>query len=234
MVDKTSACFWFPRIRDAGLTVPRTEIVPYDHARSIMTFEGNDNYCMPIEIKEAAERIGYPVFIRTDQASAKHNGPHAFKAENLERLIRCFWMTVEDSELKLWLSATMSAIMVREWLDLDAPFEAFGGLAISREWRFFANEHQVFCHHFYWPAEAIEFYGRKEPDDWRHVLRDMGLICPPSTVAALSVQAADVCGGGDWSGGNLHAAHHHPLRRVALEAQVAAILLVLSRDCGFG
>jgi len=63
--------------------------------------------------------------------------------------------TIEDNEMKFWMSEEYppAAFMVREFLDLDASFKAFGGLPIAREWRIFASPEKVICYHPYWPAE---------------------------------------------------------------------------------
>ena len=64
-------------------------------------------------------------------------------------------MTFEDNVLKGIADAT-SAFLVREFLEIPAAFEAFGGLPIGREWRFFADQESVLCRHFYWPEAAFE------------------------------------------------------------------------------
>jgi len=148
-------------------------------------------------VMDAAKEIGFPVFIRTDLTSAKHSGPRAYKIEvdgENEPIAR----TLEDTEMKTWLEREGSqAFLVREFLDLKAPFTAFQGLPIAREFRFFADENGVRCHHGYWPPETIEDH-RPSCDDWRTKL-DLMQERPPEELWDMAIRAAKACGGGLWS-----------------------------------
>lgn len=170
--DLNSALFWFPRIQAAGLPVPQTKFVPYDHHGAIASMEGMEIPKPPVDfdaITKAANEIGFPVFIRQDHTSAKHRGPRCYKWNGVDEddLKTLIWHLVEDVEMKLWMGADLSnsAFMVREFLDLEAPFEAFGqvpgmegrvGLPIAREWRFFADQDGIICAHPYWTPDAFD------------------------------------------------------------------------------
>lgn len=161
-VNPNSSNVWLAPIIAAGLPVPKTIVVPYVHHDILPLFDGN--YCAAFnrlrdEVEVAARAVGFPVFIRTDLASAKHSGPTAYLAASASDLEEVLFKTIEDNELKFWPTSREeepSAILVREYLNLEHHFTAFRGLPISREWRLFATPEKVICAHPYWPAEALE------------------------------------------------------------------------------
>lgn len=203
-MSRNSALLWLPPIEKAGLPVPRTIIVPYDHFSAMGEIEGDDAEELPRLIDvvtAAAKEIGYPVFLRTDLSSAKHGGLEACSAKDESEITRATVLTIEDNEMKFWLEPHgPSAFMVREFIDLDSGFSAFGGLPIAREWRFFVRGGEPCCHHSYWPEDSVEFWEEEEPKGWREILADHHR--EPAEIEALQAQAllaAAACGGGFWS-----------------------------------
>lgn len=205
-VSFNSARYWLPRISaEAALAshLPRTEVVLYDHTsiRGVLDGEGEGSGWSTLvdQVTRAAHSIGWPVFIRTDLASAKHSGPEAYLALSQADVARVLYLTVEDNELKLFLSPDQpSAFLIRQYLMLEAPFRAFFGLPIAREWRFHANAQAILCAHPYWPEASIKFRrGRGEPAGWKDQLR--ALHRPPagavwtrlSRLARTAAAAAD-------------------------------------------
>ena len=191
-----SALYWLPKIVGADLPTPATVVVPYDHHEALEILDGLkpahwDTWAR--EVTEAAGAVGWPVFIRTDLASAKHEGPDAYKANGPADVSKILAATIEDNELKLWLDERPQAFLVRRFLDLNVIFTAFDGLPIAMEWRYFATAEQVMCRHFYWPEDAIQFWDAEEPEDWRRRLREMALLEPPPELAAWAVQAVKAC-----------------------------------------
>lgn len=168
-----SALVWYPEIVKLGLQVgiPKTVFVLYDHEAAVDASEERSNYKLPWkEVGEASFEVGLPAFVRTDQASAKHHGPHDYKlttreAKPIRRLLRSI---IEDNEMKLWLSPEQpKAFMVRQWIELRAEFCAFAnapgvpddapGHPIAAEWRVFSGDGMSICQHPYWPEDAIRF-----------------------------------------------------------------------------
>ena len=133
-----SALIWLPKIAAAGLPVPRTEIVPFEVNEELYKiFDGKQSTTfdeLAIKISKASEIIGYPVFLRTDESSAKHDGVSSYRINGPKDVKHCMYATLEDNEIK---GLEPTAFLVREWLELDSLFTAFGGHAIAREWRFF-------------------------------------------------------------------------------------------------
>jgi hypothetical protein len=198
-----SATFWFPKIYAAGLPVPKTVFIPYDYKKILPIFDGLD--CAEYdrlwhEVKAAAEKMGLPCFLRSDVTSAKHQGPKAYKIENIDNLNDQLGGTLEETELKTFMHYQKpKALMVREWLNLDSSFTAFNGLAISREWRVFADSLHVLCAHPYWPEEAIK--GHTTDPDWKKKLNELQAISPPTLISMgeKAIAAAQAVGGGTWS-----------------------------------
>lgn len=200
-----SALIWFPKIEVAGLPVPRTIFVPYSHHEMLSIFDGEDTPERPrlmAACEEALSIVGYPAFIRSDLTSAKHSGPKCYKVTTPEELPSRVIGTIEDNEMKLWTERHgAKAIMVREFLELDAAFSCFADLPIAREWRFFADPERVLCWHPYWPEFSLmdSFY-RGEPEGWRDILADHHTepACMDE-LRALAIRAASVQDGGVWS-----------------------------------
>lgn len=189
-MNKNSALIWFPKI-EGKLPTIKTRIIQYNHRSIIAVFDGVELSEMAelIEsVSSACREIGYPVFIRTDLSSAKHDGPTAYKVNDESEIERVLLATIEDNEMKFWLEPEgPSAIMVREWVDFDAPFCAFHGHAISREWRFFADNKSVKCFHPYWPKSSIEFFSVEQPKGWEEMLYDLHKI--PDNIEQLKEYA---------------------------------------------
>lgn len=113
----------------------------------------------------------YPVFVRTDQAAAKHGFTNVHGGSRIDGP-----SDVADTVGDLLLGNQLAGIvgkpyrtlMLREWLPLAASFEAFGGTPIAPEVRVFvdAEAEEIQCYHFYWPKEAIS---RPDREDWEHL-----------------------------------------------------------------
>lgn len=203
-MNPTSSLYWLPLVTDAGLPVPRTVNVPYDHMAFVAMISDDEDYpelkSVVDAVCEAADDIGGAVFIRTDLASAKHDGPAAYRLDEPESAsaLAILGKTVEDNEIKFWLdpNANPTVFLVRQFLELDAPFRSFGfgdeGHPIAREWRLFATADGVVCRHFYWPEHAVED-GRPTDPNWRALLIDLAAQPPPTELDEMAVRAAAVC-----------------------------------------
>jgi hypothetical protein len=204
-MDKNSALLWFPAIEAAGLPVPRTILIEYDHAEFMGIIEDGRVVSVSVqakvrEVTEACCKIGYPCFLRTDLTSAKHQGPDYYMVNDESEVMIKLFRTIEDSEIKLWPHAKSSALMVREFLDLNASFTAFHRLPIAREFRMFADSEKLLCHHPYWPEDSIQFYDGIEPAGWKEALRhhhnEPGCL---QGISLMAIKAARACGSNAWS-----------------------------------
>jgi|GEM_PF-2507197 len=187
-VNPNSALYWYPRLDDVAsslpVDVPETRFVEYDFVDSIPLMEGTTLDTLPwSEFVEAAADVGWPAFLRTDQKSVKHAGPGAYRAEEPDD-IPTILAVLTDHHVKA--NRNPAALMVREFVDLNAAFRAFDGLPIGRELRVFASPEAVECDHYYWPAEAIEdgrgtptaIDGSRELDseEWRNRLETLSVV----------------------------------------------------------
>jgi hypothetical protein len=166
MQQDSSMLNWFPKIKDI-LPVPKTEIL--EISKDEMISED-----LHQKIKDSANKIGYPLFMRSDQGSAKHDyerSCHAASEDKILGNLACLfeWHLLVD----LW----PVAIVFRELLHLHAPFKAFEGLPIAKERRYFVDEGKVLCSHAYWPEGAIEAgRGAKNlPDGWQAMLAEISI-----------------------------------------------------------
>jgi hypothetical protein len=191
-----SALYWLPLLEQAGLSGLPTLFVPYDHQATVYAMEATDATAIPgwetliLDVWKACVKVGLPAFVRTDQASAKHDGPRSYRVDVEDDVRRVLSFTVQDNEMKFWpFGPYPSAFMVRAWLDLAAPFTAFGGHRVAREWRYFAAPDGVRCRHFYWPHEAII---DADDDTWPVLLEVLSAQEPPPGLALAAVRAANV------------------------------------------
>lgn len=203
-----SAFYWFPRITGAGIgngiLVPKTEIVTLvtGSAWAAVGDGGKEKEAALMEscrrVNEAAARIGFPVFIKTDLSSAKHRGVKEMKAEGPEDIARLVSSVLEDNLCK---DLFPEGIMVREWLKVSSEFSAFSGLPIGREWRVFATKDEVLCQHPYWPKEAIRFHKMKignrivdqTPNGWEEKLEEMQRCRLPESTLNTAMTAVESC-----------------------------------------
>lgn len=202
-IDPNSALIWLPAITATQLPIPRTAVVPFDNTTMWCEIGEHDTPGEPIDwsaMRAAAESVGFPCFVRTDLSSAKHSGPGAYRCDSVDDVERVVRDTFYDNCLK---DLFPTAMLFRQWLDLDAPFRAFGygdeGHLIAREWRIFADKSGVRCRHFYWPESAIEGHG-PTVENWREELRTLNAIHPRDvalldTMALAAVRELD----GEWS-----------------------------------
>lgn len=173
MVNKTSMLYWWPKVKDIGIPMPRTEIVLQKEIKdwfSILEKELNDaDYEL---VKAKAEELNYPVFIRTDHSSAKHDYKDTcfVKSEKeLSKNIRQLF------EVNYCHNLYPEALILREYIELDWKFKAFMCLPIAPERRYFISNGEVVCHHPYWILDAIEFYSKDCPRPlyWQELLAEV-------------------------------------------------------------
>ena len=142
---KNSMLYWFPKISKLEIPVPKTAFVkiPRDLARKHLEEEGpGETFTKYMDnIKAQAKRMGYPVFIRTDMASCKHGWEKAAFVRHEGKLEEAVWRTIEFNEMAGFIGLNYSAIVIREFLELDWRFLAFHGrMPVAKERRYFVNK----------------------------------------------------------------------------------------------
>ena len=206
---------WFPRVRDAGLPVPRTEILrvpdpdlmdrlawgtrsPWDQPKLDDFSTDVLAACYRLRVKDGSP---FPVFLRTGHGSGKHDWEET-----------CYLAAPEDIPARVHAIAEWSHLadiavplptdvwVVRELLKTEPAFHAFRGrMPITREHRVFVREGKVICSHPYWPADCIEGHDPSE-EDWRARLKQLSEL-PLADMLALvdgSIRASELFEGA-WS-----------------------------------
>lgn len=164
MMDKTCLSYWFPKLEVAGVPVPKTILV--DGKDAVIgiceAYDGNDPgpaFQHLVEaVTKAAEEIGYPIFLRTGQTSAKHNWNRTCFVQNEDEIPQHIFAIAEYSEMCSLIGLPYTVWAVREFLPTE-PFgvcEAYHDMPVCREFRAFIKDGNQICRHPYWPLEALQ------------------------------------------------------------------------------
>jgi len=184
--------YWWPRVRDLGIPAPETEVLEFGprSLASLVCPEGEEDVREARRVLEGVRRVargfGYPVFIRTDQASGKHEWENTCFVASEEALPRCLAGVIEFNEMA---DLEPRAVVVRRFVPLESAFAAFRGMPVARERRYFVLDGRVVCHHPYWPEDAVRFLPGREPEGWREKLAVLNEEVPDE-VELLSGYAA--------------------------------------------
>ncbi len=163
--DKNSMLIWWPRVKDLGIPVPRTEILDCFCKR------GSGGKFIA-DITAAGHRIGYPLFLRTDLASGKHGWDKTCYIPTPDVLIPHMYAVCEENDMAGFIGLNYQAIVLREFLPLHTAFKAFyGNMPINREFRLFVKDGEVICIHPYWPHDAIR--GHTKSKGWNQKLTQL-------------------------------------------------------------
>jgi hypothetical protein len=110
------------------------------------------------QIRTAADRIGWPCFLRTDHTSNKHDWKDACFLEKPADVPRHVFNLAAFSECCGMLGLPYTIWAVRELLPTKpvAFCKAYGGMPLCREFRFFVDNGHIRCCHPYWPVQAVE------------------------------------------------------------------------------
>ncbi len=168
---------WYPKIKDLGVPMPRTILLPYEKMREVTKAVLYENEDPPlhwltylVEVETAAETIGYPIFIRSDEASNKHDWLHSCYVEKPEDLEAHMFNIVEFLEMQFLSDLVIRGFVIREFMELDVRFTAFNGFPVAREFRFFVKAGRLQCWHPYWfPSAMVD----PSTEDYISILAEM-------------------------------------------------------------
>ncbi len=222
ILDKSSMLYWWPLTKGTQVPKPETIIVEIGYRQLVGILDG-ERFSKKIEkmIIAATEKLGYPVFIRTDQASGKHDWKNACFVEREDSLFGNICKVVEFNELAGFWGLHPEALVFRRFIKLEAKFTAFyGGMPVAKERRYFVRDGIVECHHPYWIHDAIEDWDKRRhtlmarvkripdtqnigdmPKDWREILSELNRETLEE-INLLSKYAAEIgkaIGPGYWS-----------------------------------
>lgn len=186
-----SMLYWFPKIMNLKIPQPKTAI-----------WEIPDNWMMPLLevnvpdsfVEEAAKHnpFGYPIFLRTDQASAKHEWERGAFVSSRDMLGTCICETITHNLCAGLFGLPFRALVFREYVPMQSSYKAFRGMPVNPERRYFVQDGKVVCHHPYWILDAITAYGTtKLPPNWRELSARMN-IESAEEIAQLTAYAEEV------------------------------------------
>lgn len=222
-MNKTCLSYWFPKLLDGGLPVPKTEIVK-TNVDLVSLFDGEDPEGWPAfleEMKGAVRKIGLPCFLRTGQSSGKHRWKHTCHLTDVDLLPWHIASLVEWSHVVDFFGLAHDVWVVRELLPTKplCVLPAYGDFPLVPEARCFVSDGKVSCWHPYWPEQAIRegfpyapmepgsqlvdeeaWEARRElPDNFAEIVRSAHDL-PANEFLPLAQRVADVFkGDGAWS-----------------------------------
>lgn len=175
MINKNSMIFWWPKIKDLDIPMPKTIIVPIDlsfeHILGILDGDREAAKAWDtqipkilIAIHKVSGKEGAPVFLRTDFLSDKHEWKNSCFVQEPDKIRRHISSLIEATAMA---DLSLTAMVVREYIEMDSIFTAFwGNMPINPERRYFIKDGEIQCHHVYWIESAIT--------DWHEVLKVAG------------------------------------------------------------
>lgn len=199
-MDKNSLLYWFPKIAELPIDMPKTKWVEAPNLYSILDGKGFSK-AIGQQMVETAESIGYPLFLRTDLVSYKHAWLKSCYVEKPEDLFQHIFNIVEFNAMISMGDADPIALVFREYIPLESIFTAFNGMPVAKERRYFINEGQALCHHAYWVEGAIEEHFRQPSvPDWRERLAKLNheSLAEKNLLIALADEVGSVMPG-YWS-----------------------------------
>lgn len=161
-IEQSSMLYWWEKVKNLPIPKPRTIIVPFKDP-------GKDFQ----RLKEAARKIGYPIFLRTDHTSGKHYFYKTCYVPSEDELVYHVNELLEFSDMAGIIGLPVNAFVVREYIELDWRFRAFLGLPIAPEYRFLVRDGKVERYFPYWPKSAIKFFRDDGPSNWEMLLEQM-------------------------------------------------------------
>jgi hypothetical protein len=165
-----SMFYWYPKIKDLPIPQPKTEMYKFNESefKMIQREEGIPKTlfenCLPV-----AEKIGFPLFMRTDNSSCKHYWDKTCYVPDRESLERHIFELISNSSMQGWMSYVDNGLLFREYIPLTTKFTAFmGNFPVNKERRYFIKDGKVQCHHPYWYPDSME--GHTEQKNWRPIV----------------------------------------------------------------
>lgn len=165
--------YWFPKLKNLDIPQPRTRVVLITKEELKHVY----NETMPRSLTQKVQNVigdsfKLPIFLRTDQSSAKHYWVDSCYYDGSKKL----WThLIELASFNLCaglFGLPFKYFVIREYIPMDSLFVAFhGNMPVSAEERYFVKDGKVLCRHHYWFKECIEPGLKKAlPADWESLL----------------------------------------------------------------
>lgn len=175
LVKNASMIKWWDAVKFIDIPMPKTVIVKLtedEKAEILSIYHGNKLSDATLsKLEDEADKIGYPLFMRTDQTSCKHDWEDTCFIESDAVLKYKLRRLMEENSTLGMIGLPVDAIVFREYIPMATVFKAFHGMPVNPERRFFAKNGKIICNHAYWVEPAIRFRkGTEEPPDWKEKL----------------------------------------------------------------
>lgn len=176
--EESSMDYWYPLVKD-HLPCPKTESITFSDD-ILNEFQGACYDCGdPVIIKKylkkvhkIADRIGYPLFMRSDQGSGKHDWKDTCYVVSRDILEQNLFNLLRWHEIAGIMGLSYKSLYFRELLDIKPMFYAFwGNMPIGFERRLFVCNGKVLCIHPYWEENAIiRSHQYPLPMEWKDII----------------------------------------------------------------
>lgn len=154
----TCMSYWYPRI-EGKVPTPKTHMKIFGWKDFWPLMDGYKPKEMDnlIEfVRESANDMGWPIFLRTGMTSAKHYWKDTCFVKEAKDIEQHIGEICQFSFMADMMGLDTDVWVVREMLPVRPVGYAFGNMPITRELRYFVDGEKIECVHPYWPKEALE------------------------------------------------------------------------------
>ena len=170
-MNQTSMLFWYSKVKDLPIPQPRTVFSLLTDKELKSAYNESVPDSLTEKVKIICDTMGYPIFLRTDLASAKHSWNKSCFYDGKTELWKHLYEVIS---FNLCADQDFKAIAVREYVPMDSRFTAFyGDMPVNPERRYFVKDGTVLCHHPYWIEEAIEQSKTPSLTNWRELVKEL-------------------------------------------------------------
>jgi hypothetical protein len=174
--EKNTMNYWFPIVEKCGIKSPKTILIPFKGKLDYGIFDGKKSKSYSAFIKlleQEADKIGYPLFLRTDETSNKFEWGDSCYVESKEKLYGNLLSILEMIEMSFGLG--FKGVALREFLKLESSFTSHRGMPVAKEFRLFVRNGKLECLHPYWPKQSII---KPSVADWETKLIELRQLTP--------------------------------------------------------
>jgi hypothetical protein len=174
-IHKNSMFYWYPIVQKCDIPSPKTVLVPFKGKIEYKIFDGekSKDYSAFVKLLETeADKIGYPLFMRTDETSNKFEWGSSCYIASKDKLYGNLLCILEMIEMSFGLG--FKGVALREFLKLESTFTSHRGMPVAKEFRLFVRNGKLECLHPYWPKASI----KTKEDKWENKLDQLRLLNP--------------------------------------------------------
>ncbi len=173
----SSMLIWYPRIKKLPIPQIKTEMVKtgYKPLYEWLVKQKPIPEELMTQINKAMDKIGkFPMFMRTDQASGKHNWKRTCYVGSRDNFKKNLASLIEEHEMQNMAGElSYEAVVFREFIELETAFTCFyGDFPINKEVRCFIKDGNVQDIRSYWVKQAVK-EGEPEDKDWESKLAQL-------------------------------------------------------------